>query len=150
MVRKVVFCGLAASLAVSVTLATGALAGGNGAVKSSLGPGSASTTCSPSSGSNGWAILNAPGAPGAATFVNGEVHLVDGTPPGTTYVIEIGMSNGMGGSACTPTTDTLTTNGQGIGNGHIDVPMMTGGTYFVALFDTAGNEQYASSPVTVS
>jgi len=146
MVRKVVFGGLAASLAVSVTFATGALAGGNGAMKSSLGPVSGSTTCSPSRGSNGWAILNAPGAPGAATFVNGEVHLV-GAPPGTTYMIEIGMSSG---NACTPTMDMLTTNGQGIGNGHIDVPMMTGGTYFVALFDTAGSEQYASSPVTVS
>lgn len=147
MARTIVVAGLAASFAASVALAGAAVAGtpsGQGAQKASLGPVTGSNTgCQPSSGSNGWAILNDPGKVGSVRFTNGEVHLVGGAPD-TTYMIELGQP-GSSGSTCTPTTDTLRTNGQGIGNGHITSPALTG-SVFVALYN-GGTEEFASSPV---
>jgi hypothetical protein len=44
---------------------------------------------------------------------------------------------------------SLTTNGQGIGNGHIN-GMGTAGNYFVALLDSSGNEAFASGNVVIN
>lgn len=146
MARTIVVAGLAASFAASVALAGAAVAGtstGQGAQKSSLGPVSGSNgSCQQSSGSNGWAILNDPGKVGSVQFTNGEVHLVGGTPD-TTYLIELGQP---GRSTCTPTTDTLRTNGQGIGNGHITLSPALTGSVFVALYN-GGSEAFASTAV---
>lgn len=144
--RKAILTGLAVTSGLAVAVAGGALAGtssGQGAQMSSMGPASGSmNNCATSSGSNGWSILNDPGKVGAVRFTNGEVHLVGGAP-NTTYMIALGSSSG---GACTLTTDTLTTNGQGIGNGHITVAPAVTGTAFVALFQ-GSNEAFASSPV---
>jgi hypothetical protein len=144
-VRLVVFAGLCAAL---VAFAAAAMAGtpaGQGAQKAGLGPASGGmTNCQQSSGSDGWAILNDPGKVGAVRFTNGEVHLVGGTP-NTTYAIFLGMPNGNG-NMCMMTGDTLTTNGVGIGNGHIEVMPAVTGQVFVALF--AGmQEKFATSQV---
>jgi hypothetical protein len=151
-VRKTITAGIAVTVGLSTALATGAFAGGNGAQKSNLGPaqGGSMSNCQESSGSNGWAILNGPGQQGMVTTLNGEVHLVGGVP-GQTYDIFLGMpGTSPNPNTCMDTMDTLTVNGQGIGNGHIDTAGM-GGTYFIALFDhMSDTEEFATGEMTVS
>lgn len=139
---------LLASVAVmAVAAATSASAGGNGAARSGLSPqaGSNTSQCVAGSGSgeNGFAIVNAPGQPGNARFVNGEVSLKNGAP-NTAYTVNIND-----GSTCLP-EGMLTTNGQGNGNAHLNDASLSNGTFYVVLQDATGQEQYATAPVTVN
>ena len=148
--RKIITGGMALALGVSTAVAGGAFAGSNGAQKAGLSSTSGDqSNCQAGSSGNGWAILNGPGQPGTIKFLNGEVHLVDPTAPNQTFQIYIGSGSG-GGMNCMMTTDTLTTNDQGIGNGHIsNATGFPAGQYYVALFQ-ANNEKYASAPVFVN
>jgi hypothetical protein len=147
-VRKTVMGGVAAALALSTAAATGALAGGNGAARSGLSPqaGSDSSQCVPGSGAgtNGFAIVNAPGQPGNARFVNGEVSLKRGAAD-SAYTVWIVDSDGN----CLP-AGALTTNGQGNGNAHLNDASLSDGTFYVVLQDATGKEAFASAPVTVN
>jgi len=138
---------LLASVAVmAVAAATSASAGGNGAARSGLSPqqGSGSNQCVAGSGAgeNGFAIVNAPGQPGNARFVNGEVSLKNAAP-NHTYMVELNDGNG-----CLP-EGAITTNGQGNGNAHLNDATLSNGTFYVVLLDGA-NEAYATAPVTVN
>lgn len=137
------------ALALSTVAATTASAGGNGAQRSGLSPqaGSNDDQCVVGSGAgtNGFAIVNAPGKPGSARFVNGEVSLKRG-PASTTYTVNIAKPGGT----CLP-EGVLVTNGQGNGNAHLnDASLKGGGTFYVVLKDASGNEQFATGAVTVS
>jgi hypothetical protein len=148
-VRKIIVGGIALAVGLSTALASGAFAGGNGAQKAGLSATSGGqSNCNSGSSGNGWAILNGPGKPGAIKFINGEVHLVDPAAPNQTFDIYIGNGNG-GGMDCMMTMDTLTTNAQGIGNGHISNAAGMGGQHFVALFQGT-DEKYASAPVIIN
>src|SRR5436853_5026741 len=74
--RKIILGCVAATLGVSTALAAGAFADGNGAQRSGLSPqsGNNNNQCVAGSGAgtNGFVIINAPGQPGHARFVNGE------------------------------------------------------------------------------
>jgi hypothetical protein len=146
-VRKLITGGIAVSLAVVTAAATGALAGGNGAQRSGLSPtaGSNGNQCQQGSGqgTNGFVIVNAPGKPGAAKKLIGEVSLKRGTP-NTTYMVFVATDS----NSCMP-EGMLTTNGVGNGNAHIADPTLGGGTFYVVL-QAGGNEAYASGPVTVT
>jgi hypothetical protein len=137
-----------AALAVGLAVAGGAFAGGNGAQRSGLSPqgGSITGQCEPGSGndSNGFVILNAPGPPGNANKLIGEVSLKNATPD-TTYMVEVSVGN----QNCMP-EGSLTTNTVGNGNAHIADPTLGTGTFYVVLTDAAGNEQFASGPVSVN
>jgi hypothetical protein len=146
-VRKLITGGIAVALGVSTAVAAGAFAGGNGAQISGLSPqqGNNNNQCvaGSGSGSNGFVIINAPGQPGNARFVNGEVSLKRG-PANTAYTVWIVDSNGN----CTP-DGALMTNTVGNGNAHLNAAG-TSGTYYVVLQDDQGNEQFASAPVTAN
>lgn len=162
MKRRSIVSLVAAGLFALGTAGVGpALAGnasGNGAQKSGLAPGSGSVSDCHSnsdtgkSGPNGWAMLNKTGQPvtGVVSTFQGEVHLIAGQP-NTSYDIYVGKPNGNN-STCTP-VGVLTTNGQGIGNGHIPSGATASysgsdGTYWVVLSITGNtSEAYASSPV---
>lgn len=148
--RKMITGGVAVTLAVATAAATGAFAGGNGAQRSGLSPTSGSTTnqCQPGSGggSNGFVIINAPGQPGNATKLLGEVSLKSASP-NTTYMVEVAANDGN--NTCMP-EGTLTTNGVGNGNAHIADPTLGGGSFYVVLTDSSSNEAFASGPVTVN
>jgi hypothetical protein len=148
--RKIVIGGIAATFGVSTALATGAFAGNpasNGAQRSGLSPtsGSTSSQCVEGSGAgtNGFVILNAPGPPGAAKKLIGEVSLKRGAP-NTTYMVNVSVGN----DNCMP-EGTLTTNGQGNGNAHIADSTLTNGSFYVVL-QLGTNEVYASGPVAVN
>jgi len=146
--NKVITGGIAVTLAVATATATGAFAGGNGAQRSGLSPQSGSMTgdCEPGSGSggNGFVILNAPGKPGAAKKLIGEVSLKNATPD-TTYMVTVSV----GDDNCMP-EGSLTTNGQGNGNAHIADSTLGNGSFYVVLTDPMGNEAFASAPVSVN
>ncbi len=146
--RKVIIGVAAATLAASTVAATGAFAGGNGAQRSGLSPqaGNNNSQCVAGSGAgtNGFVIVNAPGQPGNARFVNGEVSLKRG-PANTAYTVTIADSSGN----CLP-EGVLVTNGQGNGNAHLNDATLTNGTFYVVLQDATGNEAFASAPVTVN
>ena len=145
--RGVLWLAPAAGLLV---LSTGpALAGtssGNGAQKSSLSSPSSGSGCQQGGGSSsdGWAILNKTGAPVPGTsIVQGEVHVVDTALAGQTlmaFVVQPGSSSCM-----SMNMTTITLNGQGIGNGHLN-GMEMNGKYFVAI-ENMGNEVLASQAV---
>ena len=140
---------LFASVAVlAVGAATSASAGGNGAARSGLSPqaGSSINQCVAGSGAgtNGFAIVNAPGQPGNARFVNGEVSLKNGAP-NSAYTVWIVDGSGN----CLP-EGALATNGQGNGNAHLNDASLSSGTFYVVLQDATGNEAFASAPVTVN
>jgi hypothetical protein len=146
-VRKTILGGIAVSASLGMLLASGALAGGNGAQRSGLSPQSGSITgqCEQGSGSggNGFVMLNAPGQPGNANKLIGEVSLKNGTP-NTTYMVNVSV----GDDNCMP-EGSLTTNGVGNGNAHIADPTLGTGTFYVVL--TVGDsEAFASGPVTVN
>jgi hypothetical protein len=147
-VRKVIIGSAAAALGLMAALATGAAAGGNGAQLSGLSPQSGSQTsqCVQGSGAgtNGFVMLNAPGQPGNASKLIGEVSFKRGAP-NTTYMVSVSVGN----QNCMP-EGALTTNGVGNGNAHIADTSLGNGTFYVVLTDTSGNEVYASGPVTVN
>jgi hypothetical protein len=140
--------GVTAMLAVSAAAATSASAGGNGAARSTLTPTTSSDMndqCKPSTGgtNNGFAIVNAPGKPGEARFVNGEVSLKRGVPGA--YTVWLVGSDGK----CLP-QGPLVTNDVGNGNAHLNLATTGGGTFYVVLQDDSMQEAYATTPVTVS
>lgn len=147
--RKVILGGIAVSASLGMVLASGAFAGGNGAQRSGLQPQSGSSTnqcvASDGAGTNGFVIVNAPGQPNNARFINGEVSLKNG-PPNTMFMVELADSSGH----CLP-EGALVTNGQGNGNAHLnDATLKGGGTFYVVLQDSSGNEVFASKAVTVT
>ena len=148
--RKIVVGGIGLALGLSTVLATGSFAGGNGAQRSGLSPKTSddnSDQCQAGSGAgtNGFVLVNAPGKPGAARFVNGEVSLKNDPAGATTYSVWLkDVDNDM----CTM-TGVLTTNAQGNGNSHIDTAG-TSGTFFVVLQDSHMKEAFASAPVTAN
>ena len=145
--RKIVLGGLGLIAAGSTVLASGAFAGGNGAQRSglSLQAGNGNDQCVEGSGNgtNGFVLVNAPGKPGQAKFVNGEVSLKNDSPGNQTYTVWI---KDVDNDTCTPLPNALTTNNQGNGNAHIDTAG-TSGTYYVVLVDSSMNEKYASHHV---
>jgi hypothetical protein len=148
-VRKIVIGGAAAALAASTALATGVFAGGNGAQRSGLSPQSGGMTAgqcqaSDGTGGNGFVIFNAPGKPGAASKLIGEVSLKNAAP-NTTYMVAVSV----GADNCMP-EGSLTTNEVGNGNAHIADPTLGSGSFYLVLTDESGSEAYASGPVTVS
>jgi hypothetical protein len=152
--------GLFALGAAGVGPALAGTAAGNGAQKSGLlaaPSGSKLSDCNSQadtgkSGPNGWAMLNKTGEPvaGVMSTFQGEVHLTNATND-MTYDIYVGKPSGSN-NICTP-VGSLTTNGQGIGNGHIPSGTTasfsgTDGTYWVVLaVRGSADEAYASSPV---
>jgi hypothetical protein len=145
---KVITGGIAVTLAVATAAATGAFAGGNGAMRSGLSPQSGSTTnqCQQGSGAgtNGFVILNAPGQPGNASKLIGEVSLKRGAP-NATYMVKVATD----ANNCMP-EGTLTTNGQGNGNAHIADTTLGNGSFYVVLVDSSTHEAFASGPLTVN
>src|SRR5206468_8036967 len=127
-------------------LATGAFAGGNGAQRSGLSPQSKSSTgdncvAGTGAGTSGFVLVNAPGKPGAARFVNGEVSLKNDSPGNQVYDVFLkDVDNNM----CIP-DGMLMTNNQGNGNAHLN-SAGTSGHYYVVL-QQGGAEKYASAPV---
>ena len=146
--RKVIIGVAAAAVGVATAIATGASAGGNGAQLSGLSPqqGNGTSNCVQGNGAatNGFVMLNAPGQPGNARKLIGEVSLKRGTP-NTTYTVQVAVGN----QNCMP-EGTLTTNGVGNGNAHIADPTLGNGTFYVVLTDATGNEAFASGPVSVN
>lgn len=147
--RKIIVGGAAVALAVSTAAATGAFAGGNGAQVSGLSPQAGSIAggqCQPGSGAggNGFVMLNAPGQPGNAIKLIGEVSL-KGASPNTTYMVAVSV----GANNCMAET-SLTTNGVGNGNAHIADPTLGSGSFYVVLTNADGSEAYASAPVSVN
>ena len=144
--RKIIVGGIAAVAGVTIAAAPWASAGGNGAMRSGLSPNTGSDTSEcvvgDGSGPNGFVMLNAPGKPGAANKLIGEVSLKRGAP-NTTYEVTVAVGNN-----CMP-EGTLTTNGVGNGNAHIADPTLANGSFYVVL-QLAGQEQYASGPITVN
>ncbi|MCU1602836.1 MAG: hypothetical protein JWO22_3545 [Frankiales bacterium] len=138
---------LASGAVVAVAGATTASAGGNGAARSGLSPTVTdnSQQCDPGTGAgtNGFAIVNAPGKPGEARFVNGEVSLKRGAP---SSVYTVWLNDG---STCLP-EGTPVTNGVGNGNHHLNDASLSDGTFYVVLKDASGNEAFATAPVTVN
>lgn len=138
---------IAAALGVTTAFAVGASAGGNGAQQSglSLQGGSMTGQCEAGSGGggNGFVILNAPGQPGNASKLIGEVSLKNATP-NTTYMVAVSV----GSNNCMP-AGSIKTNTVGNGNAHIADPSLGSGTFYVVITDSSGNEVYASGPVAV-
>lgn len=146
--RRRIIGGAAVALGMLTAFAGSASAGGNGAALSGLSPQSGSQTsqCVEGSGAstNGFVMLNAPGQPGHASKLIGEVSLKRGTA-NTTYRVEVSVGN----QNCMA-EGTLTTNGVGNGNAHIADPTLGNGSFYVVLTDVSGNEVYASGSVAVN
>lgn len=127
-----------------------ALAGtstGQGAQKTGLyaQSGDLSSSCKTYDGTaptaSGFVILNAPGQVGAVQKIVGEVALKKAAP-NSTFAVFLAQNG-----TCTP-TGTLSTNGVGNGNSHLDAAG-SGGSYYVVLQDLGGKERYATAPVTL-
>ena len=150
--RKIVVGGIGLALGLSTVLATGSFAGGNGAQRSGLSPqaGSNGDQCVKGSGAgtNGFVMLNAPGKPGDANKLLGEVSLKRG-PANTTYIVNVAVDDGN--DACIM-QGSLTTNGQGNGNAHIaDTSGLKNGSYYVVLQNAETmQEEFASGNLTVN
>jgi len=152
-VRKIIIGAIAVAMGVGFGLAPWASAGGNGAQHSGISPqagNSATDQCVIGSGdaTNGFVMLNAPGKPGDANKLLGEVSLKNDTAPaGTTYSVNVAVDDGN--DACVP-EGSLTTNAQGNGNAHIaDTSGLTNGNYYVVL-QLNGQEKYASGELVVN
>jgi hypothetical protein len=148
-VRKFIIGGIGLALGAAVSLAPWATAGGNGAARSGLSvvqPASNDSQCQQGSGagSNGFAIFNAPGKPGATIKFNGEVSLKRGAP-NTLYNVYLVPDGGD----CTMPAGMIMTNGQGNGNTHLMQAGPGAGTYYIVLQDAMGNEQFATGQVTI-
>lgn len=150
--RKIITGGVAVALGFSALAAGGAFAGGNGAQHSGLSPmtGSGSNQCVEGSGAetNGFVLVNAPGKPGSARFVNGEVSLKNDPAGAASYTVWIVSIDNSNNHTCVP-DGTLTTNAHGNGNAHL-ATAGTSGTYYVVLQDAQGNEAFASQHVTAN
>lgn len=150
--RKIVVGGVGLALGVSTVLATGAFAGGNGAQRSGLSPqaGNNNDQCVKGSGTstNGFVMLNAPGKPGDANKLLGEVSLKNG-PGNTSYIVNVAVDDGN--DMCVM-EGMLTTNGQGNGNSHIaDMSGLKNGSYYVVLQNASNmQEAFASGSLTVN
>ena len=146
--RKTILGGTAVTASLGAVLASGAFAGGNGAGRSGLSPttGDNNNQCVEGSGAgtNGFAIVNAPGQPGNARFVNGEVSLKGGDA-NSVYSVWLVDSDGN----CLP-EGGFTTNTVGNGNAHLNDATLSGGTFYVVLQDAHMKEQFASGPITVN
>lgn len=146
--RKTILGGIAVAASLGAVLASGAFAGGNGAGRSGLSPtsGSNNNQCVMGSGAgtNGFAIVNAPGQPGNARFVNGEVSLKGGAA-NSAYTVWLVDSN----NNCLP-EGALATNTVGNGNAHLNDATLSGGTFYVVLQNDQGQEAFASGPITVN
>lgn len=148
--RKILVGGIGLAVGVSTVLATGAFAN-NGAARSGLSPavhsqpGDSQCQQGSGAGTNGFAIFNAPGQPGATIKFNGEVSLKRGAPntPYSVYLVPAGGS-------CDAPAAMIMTNGQGNGNAHLVEPGPGAGTYYIVLQDAMGNEQFATGQVTIS
>lgn len=131
---------------------------GNGAVKSGLAAvaGVAPAICqaAPSSAgkqtANGFVVLNAPGKPGQARKLIGEVSLKDAQPG--SYDVRLVQTAGT----CGTSVGTLTVNEQGSGNLHFEQAGKGSGTWHVVLAAAvvdpavpAGLQQFASAPAAV-
>lgn len=147
--RRTILAALAVSSGVSMALASGAFAGGNGAEVSGLSPtaGSSTSQCVQGSGAggNGFAMLNAVGQPGAAFKLIGEVSLKHATP-NTTYTVNVSVA---GSNQCMP-EGMIATNTVGNGNSHLADPTLGSGSFYVVIQDATGNEVYASGPLSVN
>lgn len=147
--RKIVIGAVAATFAASAAFGTAVFAGGNGAEQSGISPQSGSLAggqcqSSDGTGGNGFVMFNAPGQPGNANKLIGEVALKSAAP-NTTYMVAVSVGN----NNCMP-EGSLTTNEVGNGNAHIADPTLANGTFYLVLTDDAGNEVYASGPVSVN
>ena len=147
--RKTILGGIAVAASLGAVLASGALAS-NGAARSGLSvvqPSMGNSQCQQGSGAgtNGFAIFNAPGQPGATIKFNGEVSLKRGAP-NTVYTVYLVPK---GGDCQTP-AGMIATNGVGNGNTHLVQPGDGAGSYFIVLQDATGNEQFATGQVTIS
>jgi len=147
------FGGIGLVLGASTVLASGAFAGGNGAQHATLGPQTGDMLggqCQQGTGAggNGFVMLNAPGKPGNANKLLGEVSLKRG-PADTTYIVNVAVDDGN--DACIM-QGTLTTNGQGNGNSHIaDTSGLKNGSYYVVLQNASNmQEEFASGTLTVN
>jgi hypothetical protein len=147
--KRIVLAALGLSLAVGfVPTALAGNSSGGGAQKSGLSV-VESKNCQPGSGVQafGFAILNTNGKPGSSKAVLGEISIKGGTPNGM-YAAMLEMVNG---SSCAATgVGTISTNGQGNGNGHIDqLAGMGAGDYYVFLCNMSGGPDLASGRVTL-
>jgi hypothetical protein len=146
--RKINTGGLAVATGVSMAVASGAFAGGNGAARAGLtvNTGSDNSECESGAGAtNGFAIFNAPGRPGATIKFNGEVSLKNGAPD-TAYNVYLVPDGGD----CQVPAGVLATNGVGNGNAHLAKPGQGAGTYYIVLQDMSGAEQFSTGTVTIS
>src|SRR3954453_23509286 len=148
LVRKAIVAGLG----ITVATATAAIAGNpasNGAQRSGLSAntGGDNNECVAGSGAgtNGFAIFNAPGKPGATIKFNGEVSLKRGAPD-TVYTVYLEPE---GSNHCKTPAGMLATNTVGNGNTHLVKPGEGAGQYYVVLRDAGGKEQFATGLVTV-
>jgi len=150
--RKIVVGGIGLVLGVSTVLASGAFAGGNGAQHSGLSPqaGNNNDQCVIGSGdaTNGFVMLNAPGKPGDANKLLGEVSLKRG-PANADFIVNVAVDDGN--DNCVP-EGTLHTNGVGNGNAHIaDTSGLKNGSYYVVLQNASDmSEAFASGDLTVN
>jgi len=147
-----------AATVVSVALGGAGLASakpaGNGAQKAGLFSAMGLATplpaglCSSGTGQPGDAtgsvMLNAPGKPGAARKILGEVSLKGGTAD-TTYDVRLAT----GSSNCGTVVATLTTDAQGYGNAHLTLPVTPETTPYYVVLANGPVEAFASSPVTL-
>lgn len=150
--RKIVIGGIAAVAGLATAFAPWAAAGGNGAQLSGLSPQAGNNTdqCVIGSGdfTNGFVMLNAPGQPGNANKLLGEVSLKRG-PANTTYIVNVAVDDGN--DTCMA-EGMLTTNGVGNGNSHIaDMSGLKNGSYYVVLQNASNmQEEFASGDLTVN
>ena len=148
---------LTTAIVVSVALGGAGLATakpGNGAQKAGLFSAMGLATplptglCSPGSGdpgdATGFVMLNAPGKPGAARKILGEVS-VRGATESTTYDVRLATGSGNCGTVVT----TLTTDAQGNGNAHLSLPETPATTPYYVVLAHGPVEEFASSPVTI-
>jgi hypothetical protein len=149
--RKIITGGIAVVLGVSMAVAGGAFAGGNGAARAGLGPntgsgGANSDECIPGgTATNGFAIFNAPGRPGATFKFNGEVSLKRGAPLTEYNVYLVSEEDGN----CDVPAGMIVTNNVGNGNAHLAQPDQGAGSYYVVL-KIGTEEQFATNVVTIS
>src|SRR3954454_648847 len=136
--RRVITGGIAVTLAAATAAATGAFAGNpdsNGAQRSGLSivtsddPTNDQCQAGPGAGTNGFAIFNAPGKPGATIKFNGEVSLKRGAPDPLNTVNPEPEAN----THCKTPAGMLATNTVGTGNTHPVNPGEGEGQYYVVL-----------------
>ena len=150
--RKIVIGGLGLVLGVSTVLASGAFAGGNGAWHLWLQATQASNNnqCDQATANAnqglGFANVNAPGQPGSAKFVNGEISLKDADPSAGPYTIYI--ANSGDDSSCMP-EGMIEPNAQGNGNAHLMDAGLHSGDYYIVIRNNQDKEVLATQDANV-